>query len=41
MSVVGSARNHFAISINVNVPVKKNFCRNGQTESGNPGEVLE
>ena len=41
MSVVGSARTHFAISSNLHVPLKKISCRCGQGESGNPGEVLE
>ena len=39
VSVVGSARTHFAIFINLHVPLKKNFLWRG--ESGNPGEVLE
>ena len=41
VSVVGSARTHFAISINLHVPLKKNSYGYGQGESGNPGEVLE
>ena len=41
VSVVGSARTHFAISINLHVPLKKISCGYGQGESGNPGEVLE
>ena len=41
VSVLGSARNHFAISINLHVPPKKNSCGYGQGESGHPGEVLE
>ena len=41
VSVVGSARNHFAISVNLHVPLKKNFCGDGRRESGNPGGVLE
>ena len=41
VSVVGSARTHFAISINLHVPLKKNSCGDGREESGNPGEVLE
>ena len=41
VSVVGSARTRFAISINLHVPLKKNFCGYGQGESGNLGEVLE
>ena len=41
VSVVGSARTHFAISINLYVPLKKISCKYGQGESGNPGEVLE
>ena len=40
-SVVGSARTHFAILINLHVPLKKISCGYGQEESGNPGEVLE
>ena len=41
VSVVGSARSHFAISINLHVPLKKIYYGYGQGESGNPGEVLE
>ena len=41
VSVVGSARTHFANSINLHVPLKKIFYGYGQRESGNPGEVLE
>ena len=41
VSVIGSARIHFAISINLHVPLKKFFCGYGRGESGNPGEVLE
>ena len=41
VSLVGSARTHFAISINLHVPLKKNSCRYGRGESGNPGVVLE
>ena len=41
VSVVGSARTHFAISINLHVPLKKISCGYGRGESGNPGEVLE
>ena len=41
VSVVGSARTHFAISINLHVHLKKIFCGYGRRESGNPGEVLE
>ena len=41
VSVVGSARTHFAISINLHVPLKKIPCGYGQGESGNPGEFLE
>ena len=41
VSVVGSARTHFAISINLHVPLKKISCGYGQGESGDPGEVLE
>ena len=41
VSVVGSARTHFAISIILHVPLKKNSCGYGRGESGNPGEVLE
>ena len=41
VSVVGSARTHFAISNNLHVPLKKYSCGYGQGESGNPGEVLE
>ena len=29
-SVVGSARTHFAISINLHVPLKRIFCGDGQ-----------
>ena len=41
VSVVGSARTHFAISINLHVPLKEISCGFGRGESGNPGEVLE
>ena len=41
VSNVGSARTHFAISINLHVPLKKMSCGYGRGESGNPGEVLE
>ena len=41
VSVVGSARTHFAISINLHVPLKKISCGYGRGESRNPGEVLE
>ena len=41
VSVVGSARTHFAMSINLHVPLKKNFCGYGFRDFGNPGEVLE
>ena len=41
VSVGGSARTHFAISINLHVPLKKISCGYGQGESGNLGEVLE
>ena len=41
VSVVGSARTHFTISINLHVPLKKISCGYGRGESGNPGEVLE
>ena len=41
MSVVGSARTHFAIPINLHVPLKKISCRYGRGESENLGEVLE
>ena len=41
VSVVGSARTHFAISVNLHVPLKKISCGYGQGESENPGEVLE
>ena len=41
VSVVGSARTLFAISINLHVPLKKIFCGYGRGESGNPGAVLE
>ena len=41
VSVVGSARTHFANSINLHVPLKKISYGYGQGESGNPGEVLE
>ena len=40
VSVVDSARTHFATSINLHVPLKKNFCGYGRGEFGNPGEVL-
>ena len=39
VSVVGSARTHCAISINLHVP--QISCGYGQGESGNPGGVLE
>ena len=41
VSVVGSARTHFAFSINLHVPLNIISCAYGQGESGNPGEVLE
>ena len=41
MSVVGSARTHFAISINLHVPLKIVSGGYGRGESGNPVEVLE
>ena len=41
VSVVGSARTHFAISINVHVPLKKISCGYGRGVSRNPYEVLE
>ena len=41
VSVVGSPRTHFAIFINLHVPLKKISCGYGRGESGNPGEVLE
>ena len=41
VSVVGSAGNHFAISINLHVPLNKVFCRDGRGESGNTVGVLE
>ena len=41
VSVVGSARSHFAISVNLHVPLKKYFCGYGQGESGNLSEFLE
>ena len=41
VSVVGSAKTHFAISTNLHVPLEKISCGYGQGESGNPGEVLE
>ena len=42
VSVVGSARTHFAISINLHVvPLKIVSGGYGRGESGNPGEVLE
>ena len=41
VSVVGSAGTHFAISINVHVPLKKISCGYGRGESRNPYEVLE
>ena len=41
VSVVGSARSHFAIAINLHKPLKKFSCGGGRGESGNPGEVLE
>ena len=41
VSVVGSARTHFVISIDLHVPLKKISCGYGQGETGNPDEVLE
>ena len=41
VSVVGSARTRFAISINLHVPQRKISCGYGRGESGSPGEVLE
>ena len=41
MSVVGSARTHFAISINLHVPLKKISCGYGRGESGNSVGLLE
>ena len=41
VSVVGSARTRFAISINLHVPLKEISCGYGQGESENLGEVLE
>ena len=41
VSVVGSARIHFAISINLHVLLKRISCGYGQGESWNAGEVLE
>ena len=41
VSVVGSARTHFAISINLHVPLKIVSGGYGRGESGNPGEFLE
>ena len=41
VSLLGSARTHFAISINLHVPLKKISCGDGRGESGNPGAVLE
>ena len=41
VSVVVSARTHFALSINLHVPLKKISCGYGQGESGNQREVLE
>ena len=41
VSVVGSARTHFAISINLHVSLKIVSGGYGRGESGNPGEVLE
>ena len=41
VSVVGSARTHFAISINLYVPLKIVSGGYGRGEFGNPGEVLE
>ena len=41
VSVVGSARTHFAISVNLHVPLKIISCGYGRGESKNPGEVLE
>ena len=41
VSVVGSARTHSAMSINLHVPLKKILCRYGRGESGNLGKVLE
>ena len=40
-SVVGSARTHFAFSVNLHLPLKKVSCGYGRGESGNSGEVLE
>ena len=40
VSVLGSARTHFAISINLHVPLKKISCEYGRGESENPVEVL-
>ena len=34
VSVVGSARTHFAISISLHVPLKRNLCGYGRRESG-------
>ena len=41
LSVAGSARTHFAISINLHVPLKLVSSGYGRGESGNSGEVLE
>ena len=41
VSVVGSARTHFAVSINLHVPLKKIDCGDGRRESGNLVGVLE
>ena len=41
VSVVGSARTHFAFSINLHVPLKIVSGGYGRGESGNPSEVLE
>ena len=41
VSVVGSARTYFAISINLHVPLKIVSGGYGRGESVNPGEVLE
>ena len=41
VSVVDSARTHFAISINFHVPLKKISCVYGRGESGNPVGILE
>ena len=41
VSVVGSARTRFGISINLRVPQEKISCGDGRWVSGSPGEVLE